>query len=54
MDSHLLHIQQGDRICLTGRNGAGKTTLLKVIHGDLTPDCVDRRLGLYTMQAWTG
>lgn len=33
-----LHIEKGQRACLTGRNGCGKSTLLKIITGVLEPD----------------
>ena len=33
-----LSIEQGERVCLTGRNGAGKSSLLALLGGQLEPD----------------
>lgn len=33
-----LHIEAGERVCLTGRNGAGKSSLMALFGGDLQPD----------------
>lgn len=31
-------VEQGERVCITGRNGAGKSSLLKVLNGDIHLD----------------
>ncbi len=58
-----LHIEPGERVCLTGRNGAGKSSLMALFGGDLRPDSgtVYRRPGLRTgymrqgvPEAWQG
>jgi ATP-binding cassette subfamily F protein uup len=38
LDHVTLHIEKGQRACLTGRNGCGKSTLLKVLADLLQPD----------------
>lgn len=38
LDHVALHLEAGDRLCLTGRNGVGKSSLLAVLSGDLAPD----------------
>ncbi|MGH7174973.1 MAG: ABC-F family ATP-binding cassette domain-containing protein [Minisyncoccia bacterium] len=37
LESVLLRIVEGDRLCMVGENGAGKSTLLKLIAGTLPP-----------------
>lgn len=38
LDQAELVVEQGERVCITGRNGAGKSSLLKVLQGDLQLD----------------
>lgn len=38
LDQVSLHIEPGERTCLTGRNGEGKSTLLKLLAGIIEPD----------------
>ncbi len=38
LENVTLHIEQGQRACLTGRNGCGKSTLLKLLTGLIEPD----------------
>jgi ABC-type branched-subunit amino acid transport system ATPase component len=33
----MLHVEEGELVCIVGRNGAGKTTLLKTIGGFMAP-----------------
>jgi ATP-binding cassette subfamily F protein uup len=33
-----LILDQGERLCLTGRNGSGKSTLMRLLSGELLPD----------------
>jgi ABC-type branched-subunit amino acid transport system ATPase component len=33
----MIHVAEGELVCIVGRNGAGKTTLLKTIGGFMTP-----------------
>jgi len=33
-----LILDQGERLCLTGRNGSGKSTLMRLLSGELQPD----------------
>lgn len=40
-----LLLQYRDRAAIVGENGSGKTTLLKFIHGELTPDHGEARIG---------
>ncbi|MBB5022884.1 ATP-binding cassette domain-containing protein [Desulfurispira natronophila] len=42
LDDAALHVENGERICLTGRNGAGKSTLLRILAGSLIPDRGER------------
>ncbi len=38
LENVTLHVESGQRACLTGRNGCGKSTLLKLLAGLLEPD----------------
>jgi ABC transport system ATP-binding/permease protein len=38
LENVTLHIEAGQRACLTGRNGCGKSTLLKLLTGLIDPD----------------
>ena len=38
LEDVVLHVERGQRACLTGRNGCGKSTLLKLLAGLLEPD----------------
>ncbi len=38
LEEVVLHVERGQRACLTGRNGCGKSTLLKLLAGLLEPD----------------
>jgi len=38
LDGISFMVEEGERVCLTGRNGAGKSTFLKLLLGQLVPD----------------
>jgi len=38
LDSVVLQVEAGERICVIGRNGTGKSTLLRILGGSLAPD----------------
>jgi len=50
LENVTLHIETGQRACLTGRNGCGKSTLLKLLTGLIEPDAgqIIRSPGLRT------
>ncbi|HNY30543.1 MAG TPA: ATP-binding cassette domain-containing protein [Fibrobacteria bacterium] len=41
MDSIRFSLEQGERVCLTGRNGTGKSTLMRLVLGEHEPDSGD-------------
>ncbi|MCL5255375.1 MAG: ATP-binding cassette domain-containing protein, partial [Gammaproteobacteria bacterium] len=38
LDNAEFVVEQGERVCITGRNGAGKSSLLKVLQGEIQLD----------------
>ena len=44
LDGVDIHLEKGERVCLSGRNGSGKSTLMKLMNGELPPDGGDIHL----------
>ena len=44
LEGATLHLDKGERVCLTGRNGSGKSTLMMLMNGELPPDSGDLQL----------
>lgn len=40
-----LHLRLGEKVCILGKNGTGKTTLMNILHGDLSPDSGNLKIG---------